>query len=217
LQSHLEFEIVTPRTLDGFRGDVLILPDARCLSAHELESLHSYTAAGKALITTGQTGKYDDTGSPRVNAALKSDYPNCPGKIYYAVLQKEFNQNAAQGEWDATQFDNARKRYVTQILGASGYKPNVEIDASPFVATQIANVDGKVSVFLANFGGLKSKEIAQQIPARNIKITFSTDRPHKIAVLPFLGDMREIEGTFQDGKLSCEIPSIDKGTVVWLE
>ena len=217
LQSHLEFEIVTPRTLDGFRGDVLILPDARCLSAHELESLHSYTAAGKALITTGQTGKYDDTGSPRVNAALKSDYPNCPGKIYYAVLQKEFNQNAAQGEWDATQFDNARKRYVTQILGASGYKPNVEIDASPFVATQIANVDGKVSVFLANFGGLKSKEIAQQIPARNIKITFSTDRPRKIAVLPFLGDMREIEGTFQDGKLSCEIPSIDKGTVVWLE
>ena len=50
LQSHLEFQIVTPRTLKSFQGEMLILPDARCLSTVELESLHSYRASGKTLI-----------------------------------------------------------------------------------------------------------------------------------------------------------------------
>jgi hypothetical protein len=38
-ESHLEFHIVTPRTLEALRGSVLILPDARCLSRRELDSL----------------------------------------------------------------------------------------------------------------------------------------------------------------------------------
>ncbi len=229
LQSHLEFEIVTPRTLDGFQGDVLILPDARCLSAHELDSLRSYSAADKALIVTGQTGNYDETGAARESNPIQksntpgakfASYPNCPGKAYYAALQKEFNQAAADVKdvkWGQASFEQLRKTLLGQILEVSRFKPLVQIEASPFVSAQVANVDGKVSVFLANFGGLKSKENAQQIPARNIKIIFSTDRLRKIAVLPFLGDVQEIAGTFHDGKLSCEIPSMDKGMVVWLE
>ena len=39
LQSHLEFQIVTPRTLSEFHGDMLILPDARCLGKEEVDSL----------------------------------------------------------------------------------------------------------------------------------------------------------------------------------
>ena len=67
LQSHLEFQVVTPRTLKNFHGDVLILPDARCLSDQELDSLSSYSASGKTLIVTGQTGKYDETGAARAS------------------------------------------------------------------------------------------------------------------------------------------------------
>ncbi len=226
LQSHLEFQVVTPRTLASFHGDVLILPDARCLSTQELNALHAYSASGKALIVTGETGKYDETGAPRESNPIRefntpgarfANFPDCPGKAYYAALKKEFNQDAAAGKWEGTEFDKLRRRYVGQILEVSGIKPDVQIDTSPFVSTQIARVDGKVSVFLANFGGLKSKAVAQQIPAQHVKITFSTDRPRTISFLPFLGQERKIEGTFRDGKLSCEIPSIEKGAVVWLE
>jgi hypothetical protein len=226
LQSHLEFQIVTPRTLQSFHGDVLILPDARCLDKQELDFLGSYAAAGKTLIATGQTGKYDDTGALREGnpmqklkgARAKFAYiASCPGRAYYTALQKEFNQDTAAGKWMDTPFDKLRRSATSEILGLSGFKPAVQIDAPPFVSTQIARVDGKVTVFLANFGGLKSKETAQQIPAEHVKITFATDGPRSISVLPFLGQVQKIDGTFAGGKLSCEIPSIEKGAVVWVE
>jgi hypothetical protein len=226
LQSHLEFQVVTPRTLASFHGDVLILPDARCLSTQELNALHAYSASGKALIATGETGKYDETGAVRESNPIRgfntpgakfANFPDDPGKAYSAALKKEFNEMAAAGKWEGTEFEKLRRTYAGQILQLSGIKPDVQIEAPPFVSTQIARVDGKVSVFLANFAGLKSKVIAQQIPAQHVRITFSTDQPRTISFLPFLGQERKIEGTFQDGRLSFEIPSIEKGAVVWLE
>jgi hypothetical protein len=190
LQSHLEFQIVTPRTFSEFHGDMLILPDARCLGKEEVDSLGSYAGSAKTLIVTGETGKYDETGAIRssnpVHQLLRITdpgekktgkkfiyYPNCPGRAYYAQLRKEFNQQAAAAAWEQAEFNNLRKAFVAEILEVSGLQPAVQIDASPFVSTQIASVGGKVSVFFANFKGLKSKEIAQQTPEENVTITFS--------------------------------------------
>ena len=156
LQSHLEFQIVTPRTLAGFHGDMLILPDARCLSGKELKYLNSYTASGKTLIATGETGKYDETGAPRATnpiLKLKNRFPNCPGKAYYAALQKK---------WEPASFDTL-ENIPWPNLEASGFQPEVQVDASALVSTQIARVDGKISVFLANFDGLKSKETPSRL------------------------------------------------------
>jgi hypothetical protein len=234
LQSHLEFQIVTPRTLPEFHGDMLILPDARCLGKEELDSFGSYAASAKSLIVTGETGKYDETGASRNSnpvhqllgitdpAAKKTGkksiyYPNCPGRAYYAQLRKEFDQQAAAGTWEQAEFNNLRKAFAAEILEVSGFRPAVQIDASPFVSTQIASVGGKASVFFANFKGLKSKEIAQQAPEENVTIGFSARGPGSIAVLPFLGQLQRVQGAFSDGKLTCKLPPIDKGAAVWVE
>jgi hypothetical protein len=231
LQSHLEFQIVTPRTLRDFHGEMLILPDARCLGKEEVGSLGSY---GKTLIVTGETGKYDETGASRksnpvdqllgiTNPAEKKTgkkfiyFPNCPGKAYYAQLQKEFDRQAAAGVWEQAEFNKLRKAFVAEILEVSGLQPAVQIDASPFLSTQIASVSDKRSVFLANFKGLKSKEIARQTPEENVTISFSASGPGTIAVLPFLGELQKVPGTFSNGKLTCKLPPIDKGAVVWVE
>lgn len=234
MQSHLEFQIVTPRTLAGFHGEMLILPDARCLGREELDRLRPYAASGKTLVITGETGKYDETGAIRdrnpVHALLGlADpgakrfgkhfiyYPRCPGRVYYAQLGKEFNQQAAAGAWEQTEFNKLRKAFLDDIVKVSGLKPAVEVEASPFVATQIANVGGKPSVFLANFKGLKAKEIASQSPEENVIITFSASRAGTVAFLPFLGQAQKVQGTFAGGKLTCKLPPIDKGAVVWVE
>ena len=60
LQSHLEFQVVTPRNLGTFSGDLLILPDVKCLSPAELASLRSLVTSGKVLMLTGETGKFDE-------------------------------------------------------------------------------------------------------------------------------------------------------------
>jgi hypothetical protein len=93
----------------------------------------------------------------------------------------------------------------------------VTITASPFVSAQIAKVDGKVSVFLANFKGLKSKEIARQSPEQNVKVAFATDGPGTVVFLPFLGSPQKLRGKFDGGMLSVELPPIEKGAVAWLE
>src|SRR5580700_4245234 len=67
LQSHLEFQIVTPRTVGDFHGDMLILPDARCLGREELNRLKSYAGSGKTLIITGESGRYDSSGAEQAS------------------------------------------------------------------------------------------------------------------------------------------------------
>jgi hypothetical protein len=234
MQSHLEFQIVTPRTLPDFRGEVLILPEARCLGAAELGLLRSYVGSGKTLIVTGETGNYDESGAPQSSNPLRRFltianppektvgkkfiyYPKCPGKAYYAQLQKEFNQRAASGTWEQAEFNELRKTSVAEILKVSGLEPAVQIEASPFVSTQISTVEGKLSVFIANFKGLKSKELANQIPEESATITIPARGPGTIAFLPFLGQRQNVQGTFSDGKLTCKLPPIDRGAVVWVE
>jgi hypothetical protein len=237
MQSHLEFQVVTPRTLDAFRGDVLILPEARCLGKRELDILRSRLDSGKTLVVSGETGKYDDTGAdqpanpmhkllgvadPAKKAAGTSRrkfiyYPRCPGSEYYAQLRKEFNEQAASGQFREAQFERLRTAFAAEILRVSGFKPAVDVEASPFVSTQIAQVDGKLRVFLANFKGLKASEVAQQMPERNVRITFHTPRRGTVYVLPFLGEIEKVPGEWKNGTLSCVIPEVNKGAVVWLD
>jgi hypothetical protein len=234
MQSHLEFQIVTPRTLADFHGEMLILPEARCLSREELSSLESYLRAGKTLMVTGETGKYGSTGAEQPSNPIHQllgvtkpeerrigknflYLPDCPGKAYSAQLRKEFDHAAAASTFESAEFNGLRKAFAAEILNVSGLKPAVDVAASPFVSAQIAKVDGKPTIFLANFKGLKAKEVAQQTPELNVIVSFSTKGPGAVVFLPFLGQRQTLHAEFADGKLTCELPAIAEGAVVWLE
>ncbi len=237
LQSHLEFQIVTPRNRQNFAGDILILPDAKCLSNDELSYFEQFKRTGKRLIVTGETGKYDGSGQPltinplherlgiadatqpqHANADMPfSYYPNCPGRAYYDELERAFNQHAQQGEYLDAAFYRQLTDFANELMGKLGDRPAVEIKASPFISTQIAQVNGKPHVFIANFKGLKGKENAVQIPEKDVTLSFTAKQNSKIFVLPFLGEMQEVSSEWRDGKLTCVIPEINKGAVVWCE
>src|SRR6202158_2620711 len=53
MQKHLEFQIVTPRTLSDFHGKALVLPDVRMLDGKEKQSLGAFAAKGTRLVITG--------------------------------------------------------------------------------------------------------------------------------------------------------------------
>jgi hypothetical protein len=235
LQSHLEFQIVTPRDMQSFRGEELILPDVRCLSGPELDWLAGLVRSGKALLVTGETGNYDEKRQPRTEnplhkllattdpareqtstAPTRFIYaPRCPGKAYYAEVEKHFNDYAVQGDYKAASFEKLRQRLSSEILRLSNSGPAVKIDASPFLSTQIAEVNGKIHVFMANFRGLKSNEVAQQVPERNVRIVFLARQNSKLYVLPFLGEIQELNGEWGPGKITFTIPEVTKGMVVW--
>ena len=235
LQSHLEFQIVTPRDMQAFRGEELILPDVRCLSGPELDWLQGLVRNGKALLVTGESGKYDEKRRPRTENPLHKLLgitgpareqasaapprfiyaPQCPGKAYYAVVETQFNDYAVQGDYRAASFEKLRERLSAQITRLANSERAVDVQASPFLSTQIAEVNGKVHVFMANFRGLKRNEVAQQTPERNIRIVFPARQNSKLYVLPFLGEVQEIAGEWSSGKMTFRIPEVTKGMVAW--
>jgi hypothetical protein len=106
---------------------------------------------------------------------------------------------------------------MKDILHTLQFSPSVDITASPFISTQIARVDGKVHLFFANFKGLKRMENAQQIAEKNTILSLKTGADTRIMFLPFLGQAQTIQGEWKEGILTCVLPEIQKGAVVWFE
>ena len=237
MHSHRGFQIVTPRTLADFRGPVIALPDARCLSDAENEALESYAGRGGKLIISGRSGQCDEGGKVRTanplhhflgirNAAERSNgaagggyvyLPECPGRAYWQTLGKEFSQAAARGITAGQTFQSLRRGFDTNVIGPLKINLPVQISASPFVTAQTARVDGKVHVFLANFKGLRPRQNATQIPERNAEILFPPDAGSRAFVLPFLGTAQNLPVERNDEQLRVVVPVVDKGAVVWVE
>ena len=135
MQQHLEFQVVTPRTLNQFAGDTLILPNVRVLDDSEKGWLKSYVAGGKKLVITGE----DVTELAPASNVIRVQ--SCPGKEYMAALEKDFEHTTPDSQ-----------AAFLKDLKSNG---SIQVAASPQVATSIALVDGEPHVFLANFAGLR--------------------------------------------------------------
>jgi len=194
MQSHREYQIVTPRTLGWFRGKTLILPDVRVLSTDETAALQKYAGSGGKIVATGSLSE-ELLGQTNVTHLADS-----PGARYSALAESHFEDCSPDSE----------KRFLNG-LGEG----EIRVKSSPMVAAQIASVDGKPHVFFANFQGLRSKENAVQTPEKHAEVTV----PGKVQghFLPFLGDEATIAGRFENGSTHFDLPEIAKGAVVWFE
>lgn len=237
IHSHREFQVVTPRSLAAFKGRVLILPDVRCVSQDEIDFLKSFVQAHKELVISAESGRYDELRNERTPNPLralvgiheaggklvgkgsrKSTYfPDCPGRNYFRQLIKEFDSAAGAGSAQGTEFEKLREAFMRDVMSESPFEETVRVEASPFIVTQIARVDGKSHVFLANFKGLRSKENSQQIPEKGIRIHFPAGVGARVFALPYLGEARELAAEPSGGGVRVTIPAIEKGMVVWCE
>jgi hypothetical protein len=227
LQEHLAVEVVTPRTLAAFQGPALVVPDARCLSESEVALLRKYVDAGGHLNLTGQTGAFDETrarrerppqwsGQGREAAPRVWIEPTSPGADYSGALAQAFDAAAAEGRANP-QLQKLREGFVRGLRQRANFSPAVEIQASPFVVAQAAEVEGKLHVFLANFKGLKSQENAAQKPEAGATLRFPASRGAKATFLPFLGEPRTLDCSRQGERFSCTLPDFTKAAAVWVE
>jgi hypothetical protein len=197
MQEHLEFQVVTPRTLADFRGRTLILPDVRVTSDSEKAWLRKYVDGGNTLVVTGE----DATQLGAAAGVVR--FSKCPGKEYYAALQKSVAESTPDKEHD--------------FLESLKADTAVRVVASHMLATSIAQVDGKTHVFLANFAGLQGGVNPIQTPQTGVQITVSgAGRGHGF-FLPFLGDVQPLTGTAGGGGIVFRLPAIEKGAVFWYE
>jgi hypothetical protein len=197
MQKHLEFQVVTPRTLADFRGQALILPDVRVMNEGERGWLRKYVEGGKTLVITGEDVTHLGAGANLIR------FGTCPGKDYYAVLQKSVEESSPDREHE--------------FLASLKTEAPVRVVASPMIATSIAQVDGKTHVFLANFAGLQGGVNPIQTPQTGVQVTVSGATHGHGFFLPFLGDVQPLNGTVGDAGISYKLPAIEKGAVFWYE
>jgi hypothetical protein len=197
LQKHREFQIVTPRTLTNFRGEVLVLSNVSVLPEVEKAELQAFVSKGGRLVVTGA----DSTGFTKSDSITR--FHICPGKSHLAALEKDFVEGSA---------DNP-----AEFLSSLGVSNELSVEASPFIATNIAAVDGKPHAFLANFAGLVPHKVAVPSPQSNVRISVPAKRNCTLKFLPFLGEPQVLNGRQMGDRLVFVLPPIERGAVVWLE
>jgi len=197
MQKHLEFQIVTPRTLADFQGNALILPDVRMMNGDERSWLRSYLAGNKVLLVTGE----DATGI--ADAANLIHFRVCPGKDYSDALQKDFAAVTPDREGE----------FLNRLKSEGA----VRVVASPMVATSIARVDGNPHVFFANFAGLQGGANPVQTPQTGVQVTIAGATKGWGFFLPFLGNTQPLEGAVNSAGITYNLPAIEKGAVFWYE
>jgi hypothetical protein len=197
MQKHLEFQVVTPRTLAQFHGPTLVLPDVRIMSEEERDLLRKFVDGGKTLVITGE-----DATQLRAAANIVR-FSKCPGKDYYAALEKSVADSTPHQE--------------QEFLNSLKAEPTVQVMASPMIATSIARVEGKTHIFFANFAGLEGGVNPVQTPQTDVRVTVSGAKSGRGFFLPFLGDVRPLSGTTGDDGITFKLPVIEKGAVFWYE
>jgi hypothetical protein len=197
MQKHFEFQVVTPRTLAGFKGSALVVPNARVVSDDEKSLLRQYAGSGRTLVITGEDATQV---GDRQNIVR---FRKCPGADYFAKLQKDFASATPDEERD--------------LLGRLETTQKIHVLASPSVATSIASVDGKPHIYFANFAGLRGGENPVQTPQSGVQVRLEgTNKGHGF-FLAFLGQVTPVNGVIDHGEVVFSLPPIQKGAVFWLE
>jgi hypothetical protein len=197
LQNHIQFRIVTPRTVGSFDGDVLVLPDVRNLSDAESAAIHKFNRDGGRLVATGQT----DTKLSDVSSAMR--YPDTPERTYLKDAEANFGST-----------DQA---VAKDLLHSLEVPQQVTVSASRNVVSHVAMIGARKYIFLANFDGLKGGEIAVPRTQHDIVITFPPNSGMRLHILPFLGEELTITGRRESDKVLFVLPTLDRGAVVWTE
>ncbi len=196
LRNHIQFRIVTPRTVNNFDGQVLILPDVRVVSDAECASIQHFSANGGRVIMTGKP----DAKLKGISKAVRD--PGAPERAYLSAAAKDF--------------DGPEPASAAEFLRGLRVSDKVKISASRNVVAHVATIGNTRYIFLANFDGLKAGEIATPRTQHDVEITLQAPAGAKLHVLPFLGSESAIQGRQQGNQTRFTIPAMERGAIAWV-
>jgi hypothetical protein len=197
LQNHVQFRIVTARTLDDFHGKVLVLPDVRVLGEKEAAGLGVFAAAGGRVVLTGKT-------DARLDGLKDAErFPDEPELRYLDAAQKNFYGVHADGE--------------SKLLHAITTESDLKIDASQNVVVHEAQVKGRTYLFLANFAGLQPDQNEKPATQQGIQVSAGAALGKTLHWLPFMGTETTVQGQAWGDGMKFTLPPLERGAVAWFE
>jgi hypothetical protein len=197
LRNHIQFRIVTPRTVSSFNGKVLVLPDVRIVNDAESKSIHQFCKQGGGLVMTGQP-------DPKLNDLSKAHlYPDSPERAYLKSAEADF--------------DHADPATAADLMSTLRVSSGVEVTASRNVVAHVATIGARHYIFIANFDGLKAGEVATPRTQRNIEIRLDGHPGSQLHILPFLGTESVVSGKPEGSGVEFTLPGVERGAVAWFD
>ncbi len=193
LQTHREFQVVTPRTLTGFRGKVLVLPEVTQMDVAEKAAVQDLAAHGTRLIALGQSEALSGIAGIQ---SVEDTFAR-----YLADLQKDFA---------------VASRAIPDVTQIATFQSKLQVEAPATVATNIGMVDGHPHVFIANFTKLQPNANAVPEPVTGITVRASGSYGTRLRFLPFLGAPRDVTGVSDGGMVVFKLPAVERGAVAWI-
>jgi hypothetical protein len=197
LRNHIQFKIVTPRTVSSFQGKMLVLPDVRILSEAESKAIHQFYDQGGSVVMTGHP---DARVSDLTKARL---YPDSPERAYLQSAEANF--------------DAADDSVASDLLSALRVPSGVDVIASRNVVAHVATIGARRYIFLANFDGLKAGEVATPRVQNDIQITLKASPGAQLHILPFLGKESAVPGRPDGDRTKFTLPAVERGAIAWID
>lgn len=197
LRKHVQFQIVTPRTLADFAGKTLVLPDVRVLSSGEMAGLRNFTAKGSKLVLTGPS-------DPNVEKLGHSvSFANSPGLEYLEAAEKDFEGASLDSQ--------------SAFFKALGNDSEFSVQASPDLVAYVAEASGKTHWYFVNFKGLIKGNARVPTPVKDVTISAPARVGSILHLVPFLSDPTTVAGTVRQGQVEFVIPEIERAAIAWTD
>ncbi len=201
LQSHIQFRIVTPRTVSSFDGKVLVMPDVRVVSDAESKSVHQFYEQGGSIVMTGQP-------DAKLNDLSKA--------VLFADAPERAYLKSAEADFDHADTATAAKLMSAMQVPNSG-PGEVKVIASRNVVAHVATIGPRRYIFLANFDGLKAGEVATPRTQHDIEIKLQAQPGAQLHILPFLGQESVISSKPEGNGVRFTLPTLDRGAIAWID
>jgi hypothetical protein len=196
LQNHVQFKIVTPRTLNEFHGKVLVLPNVRIVDEPEIASLHRFAAHGGKVVLTGKSDKQLEA----IHGAVA--FTDGSETKYLSHAEHDFQASNPSGE--------------PELMHAIRTSTGLDVTASKNVVIHEAEIGNRVYLFLANFDGLKAGEQATPTQQK-VEIRVAARFGKTLHWLPLFGDEGIVKGEESAGSVEFSPPDLERGAVAWFD
>jgi hypothetical protein len=217
LNNHLNYQVVTPRTLNDFTGNLLILPDVRILEKKEIDLIKQKYEQGLNLILTAESGYYNKfRKTENENSILKffTDdnikygkflfIPECPGKKYFDSHDTLLIKN----------FSNQINNFLPSLI------PRYKIKASLDVSTIQAELNGKDCIYITNLKGLKGYSSCVPVTEDKIEIEFKSTEMPEVRFIPYLGEEFRLKENYlmqDEDNIKIKLPPVQYGGIVLIQ
>ena len=217
MHSHLPFQIVTSRTLERLSPKILILPDVKCASNKEINSLKTLKENGTKLIATGEFASYDENLNKQ-NSSLPSDLiilKDCPGKAYTENLKDELNKYFNSDEFETEEMLETKNIFLSKLFELTSYSSKFKIDAPVELITTTSIDEKYIYLFITNIKGICEACDTENKNITDVKISYTSSiGGDEVYTLPFLGRKEKVNTLKTENEISFTIPEIQRGMVV---